>query len=190
MDYIVGMLCVGVLVLPLLYGIIMSIVEGYQQRVRDRIAHELMGAYDITKVEAEVAAVHRAISTRFCYIPPVYRCPDCGGPEKQRGSIVQLTHPRFSFPVGCRDQRPGTFCCGNLQCGKKTVFSSTAREFPYPTPPYACPSCCATLIERQGDYGRFLFCSSYPICRYTRNLDENGILREDKGRARNASGLN
>ena len=36
-----------------------------------------------------------------------------------------------------------------------------------------CPQCHSTLVERQGKYGRFLGCSNYPKCRYTRNLGDN-----------------
>ena len=40
-----------------------------------------------------------------------------------------------------------------------------------------CPECGSPLIERWGRFGRFLACTGYPQCKYTRNL-ENGQGRE------------
>jgi DNA topoisomerase-1 len=34
----------------------------------------------------------------------------------------------------------------------------------------ACPECGEPLLERRGRFGKFLACSAYPECRYTRNL--------------------
>ena len=44
----------------------------------------------------------------------------------------------------------------------------------------ACPSCCGWLDMKMGKFGRFLGCSNYPACDYTRNLQraqtKTGIL--------------
>ncbi len=32
-----------------------------------------------------------------------------------------------------------------------------------------CPKCGGQLVERTGKYGRFIGCSNYPKCKYTRN---------------------
>lgn len=42
----------------------------------------------------------------------------------------------------------------------------------------ACPECGQPLLERRGRFGKFLACSAYPECRYTRNL--NGGRAEDE----------
>lgn len=34
----------------------------------------------------------------------------------------------------------------------------------------SCPKCGGILVKRNGIYGKFLGCSSYPVCRYTQNL--------------------
>jgi hypothetical protein len=34
-----------------------------------------------------------------------------------------------------------------------------------------CPYCGGILIEKSGQYGRFLGCSSYPKCRYTKKIN-------------------
>jgi DNA topoisomerase-1 len=41
----------------------------------------------------------------------------------------------------------------------------------------ACPECGEPLLERWGRMGKFLGCSGYPDCRYTRNL--NGVERAE-----------
>ena len=37
----------------------------------------------------------------------------------------------------------------------------------------ACPECAQPLLERWGRFGKFLACSAYPDCRYTRDLSGN-----------------
>jgi DNA topoisomerase-1 len=37
----------------------------------------------------------------------------------------------------------------------------------------SCPECGAELIERRGRFGKFIACSTYPKCRYTRNVVGN-----------------
>jgi magnesium-transporting ATPase (P-type) len=32
-----------------------------------------------------------------------------------------------------------------------------------------CPYCGGLLVEREGPYGKFLGCSNFPVCKYTRN---------------------
>ena len=35
-----------------------------------------------------------------------------------------------------------------------------------------CPDCSSSLDVKNGEFGRFLGCSSYPRCEYTENLDQ------------------
>jgi DNA topoisomerase-1 len=42
-----------------------------------------------------------------------------------------------------------------------------------------CPDCGKPLLARRGRFGKFLACSAYPECRYTRNLD-GGERAEDQ----------
>ncbi len=41
----------------------------------------------------------------------------------------------------------------------------------------ACPDCDSWLVTRMGRYGRFLGCSNYPACDYTRNLQQRNRRR-------------
>jgi DNA topoisomerase-1 len=43
----------------------------------------------------------------------------------------------------------------------------------------ACPECGSPLLERRGRFGKFLACSTYPECKYTRNLS-GGQRAEDQ----------
>ncbi|MGH7313008.1 MAG: type I DNA topoisomerase, partial [Candidatus Rokuibacteriota bacterium] len=43
----------------------------------------------------------------------------------------------------------------------------------------ACPECGGELIERRGRFGKFIACSTYPDCRYTRDLS-GGERAEDE----------
>ena len=50
-----------------------------------------------------------------------------------------------------------------------------------------CPKCGAILKERTGKYGKFLGCSNYPNCKYTRDIKKNErylVLEDDKEKIR------
>ena len=42
-----------------------------------------------------------------------------------------------------------------------------------------CPECESELLEKRGRFGKFLACSAYPDCRYTRNLDGSGRAEDE-----------
>ena len=33
---------------------------------------------------------------------------------------------------------------------------------------YKCPKCGGRLVQRSGQYGKFMGCSNYPDCKYTK----------------------
>ncbi|MBO5487503.1 MAG: topoisomerase DNA-binding C4 zinc finger domain-containing protein [Eubacterium sp.] len=37
-----------------------------------------------------------------------------------------------------------------------------------------CPECGGELREKSGQYGKFMGCSNYPRCRYTRKIRNGG----------------
>ncbi len=43
----------------------------------------------------------------------------------------------------------------------------------------ACPECGGDLIKRRGRFGPFIACSTYPECRYTRDLNGNGRAEDE-----------
>jgi len=42
-----------------------------------------------------------------------------------------------------------------------------------------CPECGSELLDKRGRFGKFLACSAYPDCRYTRNLDGTGRAEDE-----------
>jgi DNA topoisomerase-1 len=42
-----------------------------------------------------------------------------------------------------------------------------------------CPECSNTLVFKWGRHGRFIACSNFPACKYTRNLVEDGPTESD-----------
>jgi DNA topoisomerase I len=43
----------------------------------------------------------------------------------------------------------------------------------------ACPECASPLVEKRGRFGKFIACSKYPDCRYTRDLSGNGRAEDE-----------
>jgi len=97
-------------------------------------------------------------------------CPKCGAPT------VRMTG-KFGPWFECADG------CG----GKSNAAAGDSR--PRPKGPSvavqadlgACPSpgCSGKLRVREGKFGSFIGCSSYPQCRYTRNLERGGDADDD-----------
>jgi DNA topoisomerase-1 len=44
----------------------------------------------------------------------------------------------------------------------KEYFNNTKEE--------KCPECGNALVEKSGKYGKFLGCSNYPKCKFTKNI--------------------
>src|SRR5262249_24521721 len=43
----------------------------------------------------------------------------------------------------------------------------------------ACPECGKPLLARRGRFGKFLACSAYPECKYTRNIGTDGRAEDE-----------
>ena len=61
--------------------------------------------------------------------------------------------------------------------GRESVFVQELKarysiEIKQASWPYStCPQCGGRLIVKDGKYGKFLACTNYPKCRYTRNIN-------------------
>lgn len=64
-----------------------------------------------------------------------------------------------------------------IEAGKKTIES---QKIAVPIDE-DCPQCGAPLVRRAGRFGEFISCSTYPKCKYTRNIKKEG--EEDKPRS-------
>ncbi len=64
----------------------------------------------------------------------------------------------------------------NLELQKKTIKKS---DFQTETGE-KCPECKKPLVEKWGKYGKFLACSGFPDCKYSRPIVKSGDKSEDK----------
>jgi len=89
------------------------------------------------------------------------RCPQCGEPltvrTGRRGKFIGCS----AFPK-CRYTRPAE--------GEAPAQARAPRPAPEPTGE-ACPRCGKPLVAREGQRGKFIGCSAYPKCRFTRNIE-------------------
>lgn len=89
----------------------------------------------------------RAVLTQ---LPPIYN-----------EAVVQSIASILS-PLTVQDEEIQAKHAETVQAAKERAQNSTV-----------CPLCGRPLIKRRGKYGEFWGCSSYPNCRFTRNIDRN-----------------
>lgn len=85
-------------------------------------------------------------------------CPECGKPLVVRRS-------RWGRFAGCSGYPK---CRYKRRLGAEGEPAPPARAAPEPTGE-SCPRCGKPLVAREGKRGRFIGCSGYPRCRYTRD---------------------
>lgn len=83
-------------------------------------------------------------------LPPVYN-------EAVVQSIANILSP-----LAVQDKETQAKHAETVQAAKERAKNSTV-----------CPLCGRPLVKRRGKYGEFWGCSSYPNCRFTRNIDRN-----------------
>lgn len=66
---------------------------------------------------------------------------------------------------------------------KNAMGDAYTMKTPAQETDYKCDKCGAPMVIREGRYGKFLACSAYPKCKNTKQLDENGNIREKKEEA-------
>jgi len=89
------------------------------------------------------------------------KCPECGEP------LIVRTGRRGKF-AGC-SAFPKCRYTRDLE-GDEAPRRTAERPAPEPTGE-KCPTCGAALVERTGRRGKFIGCSAFPKCRFTRNVD-------------------
>ncbi|HUS80204.1 MAG TPA: type I DNA topoisomerase [Armatimonadota bacterium] len=114
-----------------------------------------------------------------------------GSPQqRQRAQAIGEDCPECGKPLAVREGRRGKFvgCSGYPKCrytrdwdgneaaeqapGPKLTAEGKPAAAPKPEKlDEQCPECNKPLLVRQGKRGKFVGCSGYPSCRYTREMD-------------------
>ena len=99
-------------------------------------------------------------------------CRKCVGGRMERRENSRTKNSFYgcsSFPL-CEHMERTCPKCGNglpVRSGKSYICQSCGGSIE------ACPKCDGWLDLRMGKYGRFMGCSNYPVCTYTRNQYTN-----------------
>ena len=83
-------------------------------------------------------------------LPPIYN-----------QAVVQSI-ANILYPLTVQDKEAKAKHVETVQASKERAQNSAV-----------CPLCGGTLIKRRGRYGEFWGCSSYPNCKFTRNIEKN-----------------
>ena len=103
-------------------------------------------------------------------------CPRCGGGRLERRENARnggVFYGCSNFPL-CEHTARACPRCGNgllVKSGEAYVCRDCDTSVE------ACPDCDGWLDIKMGKFGRFLGCSNYPVCEYTRNLRESKKTR-------------
>ena len=106
--------------------------------------------------------------------------------EKQNLSRKDVTQeslgedcPKCAKPLMIRFGKRGKFigCSGYPECDYTRNLTETAEEAAAPEEPAliegrVCPKCSSALMIKQGPYGKFIGCSSYPKCKHIEPLEK------------------
>jgi len=132
-----------------------SSYEGSKRQKRlDEIAHDVLGDFDFNKEKAEI----KSIGSK--YVPKAYRCPECNG-------ILILREGIYGKFLGCNHYPDCNFFSLIKENEKMKPVRVQDVYKVYETS--RCPKCNGVLVLRNGMYGKFLGCSRYPKCKYTRS---------------------
>lgn len=97
---------------------------------------------------------------------------------KSSDDQVPVTCEKCGAPMVVRRSRRGRFlgCSNYPRCdGTQPIRNAIAAGWKPPEPEKlgeACPECGKDLVVREGKRGKFIACSGYPKCRYTRDWDQ------------------
>ncbi|MFO0688659.1 MAG: UvrD-helicase domain-containing protein [Myxococcota bacterium] len=84
--------------------------------------------------------------------------------EERRLFYVALTRARRMVVIYCDARSPSPFIA-ELQTASRVSFVGERRKL--------CPSCkMGALVRRDGPFSAFWGCTRYPLCRYTRQIEE------------------
>ncbi len=95
-------------------------------------------------------------------------------------NAVPVSCPKCDGPMSVRSGSRGKFlgCLGYPNCkGTRPISDAIAAGWEPPAPEALdeeCPDCGKGLVLREGRKGKFVGCSAYPKCKYTRDYQADG----------------
>ncbi len=107
---------------------------------------------------------------------------------KGNGLAVDLNCPSCDQPLMIKVGKSGPFlaCSGYPACNftRNYTRNETGQiqiEQPAPDQPTdeVCEKCSSPMVQKQGRFGPFLACSSYPACKNTRSAKQEGISKTE-----------
>jgi DNA topoisomerase-1 len=107
---------------------------------------------------------------------------------KGNGLAVDLNCPSCGHPLIIKVGKSGPFlaCSGYPTCNftRNYTRNETGQieiEQPAPDQPTdeICEKCGSPMVQKQGRFGPFLACSSYPACKHTRSLKQKGTQKPE-----------
>ncbi|UCD87726.1 MAG: type I DNA topoisomerase [Desulfobacterales bacterium] len=107
---------------------------------------------------------------------------------KGNGLAVDLNCPSCDQPLMIKVGKGGPFlaCSGYPACNFTRNYTRNGTgqieiEQPAPDQPTdeVCEKCGSPMVQKQGRFGPFLACSSYPACKNTRSLKQKGISKTE-----------
>jgi len=106
-------------------------------------------------------------------------CPQCGKPlvarEGRRGRFIGCTgYPKCRYTRNLEPDEAAPAEAGSAP----HEAAAPARKAAEPTGE-SCPQCGKPLVAREGKRGKFIGCTGYPRCRYTRNVEGEGAASPD-----------
>jgi len=137
MEYVVGV----IIFIWIVWSIIAGIINRHKQKIRDKVAHELLDqTFDYDKEKSEILTVNKTLITSNSY-------KSQGSQDKASTYLVKAIFKRL--PYNDRSQIIGN-----------TSFNNENR----------CPACNGNLVERKSRFGTFLACSNYPKCHFIKKI--------------------
>jgi len=96
------------------------------------------------------------------------------------GFATHLKCPECDYPIHLKIGKNGPFlaCSGYPDCKYTRDYTRDEKGIIHPIEPMleeltdkTCEKCGKHMVMKSGRYGKFLACSGYPECKYTRSLD-------------------
>jgi ssDNA-binding Zn-finger/Zn-ribbon topoisomerase 1 len=124
------------------------------QKKLDQVARDTLVGFDFDREKDEIQSI---ISQ---HVPKSFRCPKCN-------AVITVGDGIYGKFLGCSCYPECDFF--ELAANQKTK-PIRAQDVYKIYKLSKCPKCGGILLLRDGMHGKFLGCSNYPKCKYTRSI--------------------